>query len=145
MKITVKRIALRDTYTIGKMYIDGLFQCDTLEDKVRELPATCPNTPSGLDCKCPEKVWGETAIPAGTYVVKLIYSPKFKIKTPYLFNVPHFIGILIHPGNTAIDTHGCILVGKNDVIGTVTNSRIAFAKIMAILNALNEPITIDIS
>lgn len=145
MKIEVKRFAYKGTYTVGKLYIDGVFQCNTLEDKVRLLPEFCPNTPKGLDCKCPQKVWGQTAIPAGIYDVEIIYSPKFKIKAPHLLNVPHFIGILLHPGNTAVDTNGCLLVGKNTEVGMVTSSRIAFWEIMKLLNSATDQITIEIS
>lgn len=110
MKLLLKRIALRDTYTIGKLYIDGQYICDTLEDPVRDLSKE-------------KKVPGRTAIPAGTYDVVVNISPKFKRLLPRLLRVPHFDGILIHAGNTAADTEGCILVGENRVKGMVSNSR----------------------
>lgn len=65
MLLQLKRIFKGATYTIGRLYIDGKYFCDTLEDKVRELPAYCPNTPKGLNCECPEKVYSKTAIPSG--------------------------------------------------------------------------------
>lgn len=108
MNITIKRIALKDTYTIGHMYIDDVYFCDTLEDVVR---------PKG------EKVYGKTAIPYGTYEVKWTYSPRFKRYMPLIDNVPGFAGIRIHSGNTAKDTEGCILVGQNKEVGKVLNSR----------------------
>lgn len=111
MKLLLKRIALQETYTIGKLYIDGVKFCDTLEDKVR---------PDGV------KVYGETAIPAGTYKVIITWSNRFKRKLPLLLNVPGFDGIRIHPGNTAVDTHGCILVGVNDVKGEIHQSKFTF-------------------
>lgn len=110
MIIELKRFYLGSKYTIGRLYVDGVYFCDTLEDKVRAFTKEDP------------KVWGETAIPAGTYKVSVTYSPKFKRKLPYLHNVPHFTGIRIHRGNTHIDTAGCPLVGENKVVGKVINS-----------------------
>ena len=124
MKLTLKRIFKGETYTIGKLYIDGGYFCDTIEDTVRELPQTCPNTPKGVVCKCKEKVYAETAIPAGTYKVTMEYSPRFKRRFPYLHNVPHFLGILIHSGNTAEESSGCVIVGLNKVKGKVLESRV---------------------
>ncbi|MDR2913411.1 MAG: DUF5675 family protein, partial [Tannerella sp.] len=115
MKLLLKRKFKGETYTIGDLYIDGEFFCNTIEDKVRELPASCPNTPKGISCSCKEKVYAETAIPAGIYKVTLIMSPKFGRILPRLHNVPHFIGILIHSGTTEKSSAGCIIVGKNTV------------------------------
>jgi hypothetical protein len=109
MKLEVKRIAKKETYTIGKMYVDGVYFCDTLEDKVRDLAVVA-------------KVANETAIPAGMYNVTVNRSPKFGRDLPRLENVPQFDGILIHRGNTDADTSGCILVGENKAVGKVLNS-----------------------
>lgn len=109
MKLTLNRIFKGESYTIGKLYIDGVYYCDTLEDKVRNLPAE-------------KKVMQETAIPPGEYMVIVNVSPKFKRELPRLLNVPYFDGILIHRGNTPKDTSGCILVGENKVKGKVINS-----------------------
>lgn len=109
MKLTLKRIALKPDYTIGKLYIDGKYYCDTLEDPVRDLD----NEP---------KVPGKTAIPAGAYSVRVTFSPKFGRDLPLIENVPHFNGIRIHRGNTPADTAGCILVGENKAVGKVLNS-----------------------
>ena len=79
MLLQLKRIFKGATYTIGRLYIDGKYFCDTLEDQVRELPAYCPNTPKGLNCECPEKVYSKTAIPSGEYKVTMEYSPRFKL------------------------------------------------------------------
>lgn len=111
MNIVLKRIAKRDTYTIGQLYIDGQYWCDTLEDRVRDLSKE-------------RKVAGETAIPAGTYDVVVNISPKFKRLLPRLLRVPHFEGVLIHRGNTAADSAGCILVGENKAVGKVLNSTV---------------------
>ena len=111
MEILVKRTEFTDTATIGTMYIDSARICDTLEDARRDLPAKCPNTPKGIACKCKEKVYGKTCIPAGRYRVIWRYSPKFKKEYPAIENVPHFLGILIHAGANVDHSDGCILVG----------------------------------
>ena len=131
--LSVIRKADRDTYTIGKMYINGEYFCDTLEDKVRVMNSIN------------DKIKGETAIPAGTYKITLEMSPRFKRKLPLLHDVPYFSGILIHRGNTAKDTHGCILVGENKVKGQVINSTKAEVALMDILTkAVSKGDTIDI-
>lgn len=117
MNITVKRIALRPTYTIGKMYINGKYYCDTLEDTVRDL-----NQNGKFDGN-EQKVYGQTAIPYGTYRVLWTYSPRFKKYMPELKDVPEFSGVRIHAGNTNADTLGCILVGQNKQVGKVINSK----------------------
>ena len=128
--IDVVRKAFKDTYTIGKMYIDDEYFCDTLEDRVRVLRTA------------KDKVPGETAIPEGTYKVTLEMSPRFKRILPRLHNVPFFDGVLIHRGNTAEDTHGCILVGDNRAKGTVLDS----AKTeVALMDILKKADTIDIT
>jgi len=126
MKLLLKRIFKGETYTIGKLYVDGVYVCDTLEDKVREV-----------------KIKHETAIPAGTYDVILNLSTRFKRILPRLLNVPGFDGILIHPGNDKDDTSGCILVGENKEKGRVINSKITFDKLFSMLK-LDDHITIEI-
>lgn len=111
MELNLKRIALREDYTIGRLFIDGQYWCDTLEDRVRDL---------GKEAKVP----GRTAIPKGTYDVVVNVSPKFKRLLPRLLRVPRFDGVLIHRGNTAADTAGCILVGENKAVGKVLNSTV---------------------
>ena len=111
LELAVNRVEFTKTATIGRMYADGVYQCDTLEDTRRDLPPTCPNTPKGELCKCKEKVYGETCIPAGRYRVVWKYSPKFKKNYPALENAPHFLGILIHAGSNTSHSEGCILVG----------------------------------
>ena len=144
MKLLVKRIFKGDSYTIGKLYIDGVYECDVIEDVVRKLPTTCPNTPRGIACTCKEKVYAETAIPAGTYKVTMEYSPRFKRKLPYLHDVPHFIGILIHSGNDQGHSSGCLIVGKNKVKGKVLESQVTLNALLArIGNRRNLTITIE--
>lgn len=118
MKLELKRIAIRDTYTIGKLYINGKYFCDTLEDKVRDL-----NKDGDLKDLGEGKVMHETAIPYGTYTVIMNMSNRFKRVMPLLLDVPHFAGIRIHSGNKAEHSSGCILVGKNSVKGGLTESK----------------------
>lgn len=143
MKLTLKRKFLGDKYTVGDLFIDGKFFCNTIEDTARELPAACPFTPKGQSCKCKGKIYAETAIPAETYKVTMEYSPRFKRKLPLLHNVPHFIGILIHSGNDESASAGCLIVGNNTVKGKVTQSRVTSDKLNAILSKETQ-ITIEI-
>lgn len=138
MEILVRRIAKRPTYTIGRMYIDGKYVCDTLEDTDRGLKQSM-----SLEEIKKKKIYGKTAIPTGTYKVTMdVVSPKFKNrawakpyggKLPRLLDVPGYEGVLIHPGNTAEDSTACLLVGINSVVGKVMNSQATFKKVMAIL------------
>ena len=143
MKLLLKRKFKGEEYTIGDLFIDGEFFCNTIEDTVRELPATCPKTPKWKNCECKEKVYAETAIPAGTYKITMEYSPRFKRKLPLLHNVPHFIGILIHNGVNQVHSAGCLIVGFNKIKGQVLDSRVTSDKLNAIL-AEQEDITIEI-
>ena len=117
MKLKLERLYLKPDYTIGKLYIDGKYFCDTLEDQVRDLAKE-------------RKIPGRTAIPAGVYEV----------------DVPGFDGILIHRGNTAEDTSGCILVGENRERGKVINSTRYEVQLTGILERAQEKgkITIEI-
>ena len=127
MKLKLNRIALRKTYTIGKLYIDGKYFCDTLEDTVRDT------NKSGKFDNGEKKVKGKTAIPYGTYEIKWTYSPRFKKYTPQLMNVPQFEGIRIHAGNSSTDTEGCLLLGENKKVGIVLNSRATINKFYQII------------
>lgn len=115
LRIEVVRIYPREGYVIGKMYIDGQYFCDTLEDTDRGLTADMP-----LDEIKRIKVYGQTAIPTGTYRVSVQYWAKHKINVPYLHDVPGYSGILIHSGSSNADTLGCILVGKNTAKGRLS-------------------------
>lgn len=114
MKLRLKREDFSDARTIGRLSIDSDDFCWTLEDRVRTGP----------------KVHGQTAIPAGTYAVKLTMSPRFGRVLPLLVDVPGFDGVRIHPGNTAADTEGCLLVGTGRTADTITGSRDAFNALM---------------
>lgn len=130
MRIQVKRIAKKAEYTIGHMYIDGKYFCDTLEDRDRGLKKEM-----GREECLKRKVYGMTAIPTGTYDVTITWSNKYKKKMPQIMNVPAFDGIRIHAGNTHHDTLGCILLGKNREVGKVLDSRVTsnafFNKLLA--------------
>ena len=120
----LKRIYKGDKYTIGHLYINDEYFCDTIEDVVRKLNSD------------KDKVYGETAIPEGTYNVSITYSPKFKRKLPLLHDVPYFTGIRIHRGTTEKDSSGCIIVGENKVKGKVVNSAVTEKKLMKILEGV---------
>lgn len=135
MELKLNRIFLGSSATIGELYIDKKYIADTLEDRVR---------PEG------EKVYGKTAIPEGTYEVKLTYSPRFKKILPEILNVPNFSGIRIHSLNKAEESEGCVGVGEWNGKDTnwISNSRIAFNELMSLLQkAANnkEKITITIN
>lgn len=134
MELRLKRIARRDTYTIGRLYVDGEYFCDTCEDVDRGLRQDMAQSVIRAI-----KRKGVTAIPTGRYRVTMdVQSPKFRTKAMYQFcngylprliNVPGFDGVLIHVGNTAKDTEGCLLVGKNTKVGKVLESRATFVKL----------------
>lgn len=152
MKLKVDRRFKGDEYTIGSLYIDGVFFCDTLEDVDRGLKQN-----TSLDEIKRVKVQHKTAIPRGEYEVTLkVKSPRFSQKEQYKFcegylprlkNVPGFDGILIHIGNKPEHSSGCILVGENKVKGQVNNSTTIFKKLYEKLKKAsdnNEKITIEI-
>ena len=142
MILTLHRAFRKEKYTIGKLYIDGVYFCDTLEDTVRDL-----NKDGDLNDPGEKKIYSETAIPYGTYTIIVNKSPKFKRMLPRLLNVPHFEGILIHAGNNPSHTAGCILVGRNKVVGGLIESRIYENKLVDILlkaQGKEEPIKIEI-
>lgn len=109
LKVELIRKELLPNCTLGELFLNNAFECYTLEDAVREV-----------------KIPGQTAIPAGRYELVLSWSPRFKRVLPELLGVPNFTGIRIHPGNTAEDTEGCILVGRVKVKEAVLQSRLAF-------------------
>jgi len=130
MNLELKREPSTADCTFGKLYVDGVYQCETLEDVVREV-----------------KIKGETAIPAGRYRIIVNHSQRFGKDMPLLLNVPGFEGIRIHSGNIAADTEGCILVGTTRSDVGILNSRVAFNELFQdMLDALNvgEQIWIEI-
>lgn len=129
--LTLERRWNKATYVIGNLYDNnGNLICNTLEDTDRMLDwHMTKETIKDI------KIFGKTAIPTGTYEITYTYSPKFKCNMPLLNNVKGFQGIRIHPGNGPEDTEGCILVGKNNVKGKVTQSRATFMKLNDIIKA----------
>ncbi|QWM89462.1 L,D-carboxypeptidase/transpeptidase [uncultured phage cr151_1] len=138
MKLLLRRIFKGPRYTIGKLFINGVYECDTLEDQDRGLTSQM-----SLEEIKAKKVYGVTAIPTGTYSINMTtVSPKFKDRAwakpykgilPRLENVKGYEGVLIHVGNKAEDTLGCILVGENKVKGQVINSTATFYELMTVL------------
>lgn len=138
MELKLKRIALRETYTIGRLYVDNHYFCDTLEDKVRDI-----NKDGDLNDVGEGKVYGKTAIPYGRYEITMkVQSPKFSKYQfynnvcngflPRLLNVKHFDGILIHvaDGYKGADLlSGCIGIGRNLIKGGLLHGRETFIKL----------------
>lgn len=136
MRILVDRRWKKDGYTIGKLYLDGIPFCETLEDRDRGLRSSMPPE----EIKSLKKA-GTTAIPTGTYRIRMdVVSGKYSrsewyiknchgAKVPRLEDVPGYAGILIHSGNTAEDTEGCILVGRNKAVGKVLDSKETFLQL----------------
>ena len=143
MELKLKRFAFKNTYTVGKLYVDGAYFCDTIEDKDRGLDSSM--TVEQIKAK---KIASVTAIPTGRYAITLnVVSPKFKnraqyafcsAKLPRLIDVKGYDGVLIHIGNTAEESAGCILVGQNKVVGRVINSTETFKKLYGVLDAANK-------
>lgn len=129
MELKLVREILTDESTIGSLYVNGVFECYTLEDRVR-----------------PVKVKGFTAIFPGHHEVVITFSERFRKPLPLLLNVPLFDGVRIHPGNTAKDTEGCVLVGTGKQANMITGSQLAFQKLFAKLldAAQKEKIFIEI-
>ena len=121
MEILTDRVFLGEKYTIGNMFVNGMYVCDTIEDRVRILNSE------------KDKVKDETAIPKGRYKVILSYSPHFKRVLPELIDVPYFKNIRIHNGNDETHSSGCLVVGLNKVKGKVVDSKVTLDKLMAIL------------
>ena len=122
MNLRVNRKVFTETSTVGELLIDEVFCCYTLEDRVRRGP----------------KVYAKTAIPEGTYEIALTFSQRFLKVLPLLLRVPGFEGVRIHPGNTAEDTEGCLLVGTGQGLNKVTGSREAFAGLLSRLVLANK-------
>lgn len=134
MEIKLVRKIFTDKSTIGELFINGIFECFTLEDKDRKLEA------GG------KKEFGITAIPRGKYTIINSFSNRFQKYLPEVLNVPQFKGIRIHPGNKAEDSEGCILVGTTKNVDFVSDSRKAFSSLFTKIKAAEkrEKITIEI-
>lgn len=126
MRLQLRRDDAGPDCQFGGLYVNGKRFCETLEDVVREV--------AGADVST-WKIPGRTAIPRGVYRVDITFSPRFRRRLPLLVSVPGYSGVRIHPGNRAADTEGCVLVGDvrgRDFIG---NSRAAFERLFAVLDA----------
>ena len=132
MELLVVRYHKKPNYTIGKLFIDGDYFCDTLEDTDRGLSNAMP-----LSQIQAAKRKGTTAIPTGRYLMELTVSPRFGRTLPILIGVKGFEGIRIHRGNTDADTEGCILVGENKAVGKVLNSANTEQRLMERLQKIN--------
>lgn len=131
MRILLQRHALKAGYTIGRMEVNGRYFCDTLEDTDRGLSEEMSE-----DEIAALKVKGATAIPTGTYRIDMqTRSPRFGRVLPRLVSVKGYAGVLIHSGNTAADTEGCILVGENRERGKVLNSRATLEHLLVFLRS----------
>ena len=137
MKLKIWRKWPKKGYTIGIIYVSGKRLCETLEDTDRGLVQTMPTGKINQ-----VKIWGETAIPKGTYKVSLSVSPKFKDRpwgkkykglVPEILNVKGFSAVRIHPGNYASQTEGCPLVGDNTAVGRLSNSTKRYYELMDML------------
>lgn len=131
MELLVKRTTFTAKSTIGELWIDGGFFCYTLEDTCRGLKQT-----DSVEEIRRKKLPGITAIPSGRYQLILNYSNRFKKIMPLLVNVPGFDGVRIHAGNKAEDTEGCLLLGMEKAVNSVLKSRLAFQKLMSLLQSV---------
>lgn len=131
MRLELVRRWFTKATTIGELSVDGTRECYVLEDRFR-----LPWEP---------KVPRETCIPCGTFPIVITHSPRFGIEMPLLLDVPGFLGVRIHPGNTPADTEGCLLPGLEVDADRVLQSREAYARLFQKLQASTSPITITIT
>ena len=134
MELKIERKWKKADYCIGVLYINNVRFCETLEDRDRGLNFSMP-----VGIINQKKIYGQTAIPTGTYTVVLSYSPKFANKTwgkkygglvPEIKDVKGYSGVRIHPGNSASDVEGCIAIGENKAVGKVLNSTKCYYELM---------------
>jgi len=135
MHLKLTRDVFTAKSTLGRLEVDGVFECYTLEDIDRKLED------GG------KKVYGETAIPRGTYEVVIDFSPKYQHPMPHIMNVPQYEGVRIHPGNFPKDTEGCLLLGLSRGIDRVNSSVLAFQRFVQKLDAAfdrGETVTLEV-
>ena len=118
MELLLVREIFTSQYTHGRLFVDNVFECYTLEDTDRYL-----------EDERNKKVYGQTAVPIGDYKVIINKSARFGAMMPLLRDVPQFTGVRIHSGNTVEDTEGCILVGQTRGNSTILSSRNAFSRL----------------
>ncbi len=142
MEIELIRRHLKKEYTIGKLLIDKIPFCDTLEDVVRDLSDY--NHDGDFSDSGEGKIYGQTAIPAGRYQVIVSYSPKFGKRLPELLKVPGFQNIRIHNGADAKHTEGCILGGDNKMKGKLINGPYYQTRLVQMIDEAEERVFITI-
>ena len=139
MRLKLFRTTNGNDFTEGKLFVDDVQECYTVEDTDRLL-----------ELFPQEKVYGKTAISKGIYPITITYSNRFKKDLISINDVPDFTGVRIHSGNSSKDTEGCIIVGlvnTQDDDDWVGQSRLAYAKLHTkVKNALDkeEKVTIEI-
>lgn len=126
MNLALERFPSSGDHTRGYLFVDGIRQCFTCEDVIREVPGVPVEK---------WKVYGKTAIPQGRYRVVITMSQRFKRELPLLLDVPGYSGIRIHIGNTAADTDGCILPGDSITNTGVGSSTVAFNALFGKIDA----------
>jgi len=138
MKIHLIRDVFTPEFTLGRLTVNGVFECFTCEDPVRQI--------NGKPVE-EWKIYGKTAIPRGNYITIINYSNRFKRELPLLLSVPGFEGIRVHSGNTAANTEGCILVGQKRTANGVALSRLAFEALFQKMEGAytrHEPLSIEV-
>lgn len=155
MNIKIERKARKKDYTIGKVYVNGQYFCDSLEDTDRGITQIMPFTPTGgangywmnADGGIIEKVYAKTAIPTGIYECCGYWWAKHKCYVIMLLRVPGFTGILMHNGMTADHSEGCILLGKNNIVRRLDGNRMymdALASRMLACERIGERVTVEV-
>jgi hypothetical protein len=142
MEIEVIRRHFKEQYTIGKMLIDKVYFCETLEDPIRDLKDL--NHDNDFDEPGEGKIYGQTAIPCGRYQIIVTYSPKFGKRLPELLKVPGFTNIRVHCGADAKHTEGCILVGENKITGRLINGPYYQTKLVQLMDECESKIFITV-
>jgi hypothetical protein len=136
MKLLVVRESNQNGPTLGKLFVDNVYFCETLEDQDRQLETKGESA----------KVEGETCIPRGEYRVLIDFSHRFRCEMMHVMDVPYFEGIRIHAGNTKEDTHGCLLLGSARSESTVLNSRYTVKRLFDLVDSalgVGEDVTIE--
>lgn len=133
MEIKLIRNSFTHKSTIGDLFVNGKFECNTLEDVDRGLIQTDP-----IQDIARKKVHGQTAIPYGRYEVIINFSNRFKVPMPLLVDVPNYAGVRIHSGNTSEHTEGCLLVGKKENADFISHSKDAYKILFDKLRAVSE-------
>lgn len=133
LQVLLTRNWRKDTYTIGRIYVNGNFFCNSLEDKDRGLIQGMP-----LETLKKMKIQDQTAIPVGTYRLRVTMSPKFKRELIEVVDVPAFTGIRFHRGVNENHTSGCVLTGLNKIKGGLVDGAKYEEEITKMVKAADE-------